>query len=288
MRLKERDFPGAEEPITTALIDALIEELERLPAQPSIAMRVVWIADDPGSSAKDLAAVIAADPSLTARVLKLANSAYYGLSGRVANVGFAVTVIGFPTVRAMAAATASGLFDDGDRVAPEGFWDHAVSVATACSMLAGRVGVRPADAFSLGLLHDLGSALLFRSDPERFDRIVERSKADRRPLSILEKETFGIAHDEAAARVFAAWRFPEDFVVAVGEHHDDLGPSANPFARLLCTSEAVAARLSGSPWWELTRHRDEGLSAMRLSVLEATQLAKAVKDESAQLMNAFS
>ena len=100
----EIDFADPDEPTTTALVDALIEELERLPAQPSIAMRVVWIADDPGSSAKDLAGVIAADPSLTARVLKLANSAYYGLSGRVANVGFAVTVIGFPTVRAMATA----------------------------------------------------------------------------------------------------------------------------------------------------------------------------------------
>ena len=57
------------EPTTDALVDALIEELERLPAQPSIAMRVVWIADDPHSSAKDLAAAIAADPSLTARLL---------------------------------------------------------------------------------------------------------------------------------------------------------------------------------------------------------------------------
>lgn len=288
MQLKDRGLPSPDEPMTTALIDALIEELERLPAQPSVAMRVVWVADDPASSAKDLAAVIAADPSLTARVLKLANSAYYGLSGRVGNVGFAVTVIGFPTVRAMAAATASGLFDDGDRVAPEGFWDHAVSVATACSMLAGRVGARPADAFSLGLLHDLGSALLFRSDPERFDRIVARAKADRTPLRVLEKAAFGIAHDEAAARVFAAWRFPEDFVVAVAEHHEVVDAGANPFARLLCTSESIAARLNGAPWWELTRPRDEGLGAMGLSTLEATQLAKAVKEESAQLMNAFS
>lgn len=282
------DFADPDEPTTTALVDALIEELERLPAQPSIAMRVVWIADDPGSSAKDLSGAIAADPSLTARVLKLANSAYYGLSGRVANVGFAVTVIGFPTVRAMAAATASGLFDDGDRVAPEGFWEHAVSVATACSMLAGRAGVRAADAFSLGLLHDLGSALLFRSDPGRFDAVVAEAKTCRRPLSELEHERFGIGHDEAASRVFSAWRFPDDFVVAVGSHHGEVDATANPFARLLTAAESVAARLPGSPWWELTRHRDTGLGAMGLTPVDATHLAKAVKEESAQLLLAFS
>lgn len=276
-------------PTTDALVDALIEELERLPAQPSIAMRVVWIADDPHSSAKDLAAAIAADPSLTARLLKLANSAYYGLSGRVANVGFAVTVIGFPTVRAMAAATASGLFDTGTGPsAPPGFWEHAVSVATACSMLSDRMGIRAADAFSLGLLHDLGSALLFRSDADRFAAVVARAKAERIPLSVLERECFGIGHDEAAARVFAAWRFPDDFVVAIDSHHGPVEEAENPFARLLVAAEAVVARIGGSPWWELSTHRDEGLAAMGLSPVDATVLARQVKDDAAHLLRAFS
>ena len=69
-----------------ALVDVLIEELERLPAQPSVAVRTVWVADQPTSSAKDLAAALTADPALTARVLRLANSAYYGLSRRIADV----------------------------------------------------------------------------------------------------------------------------------------------------------------------------------------------------------
>src|SRR5581483_336756 len=103
-----------------ALVDVLIEELERLPAQPSVAVRTVWVADQPHSSAKDLAAALTADPSLTARVLRLANSAYYGLSRRVADVAFAVTVVGFPTVRAMAAVHASGLFEPGEHAVPDG------------------------------------------------------------------------------------------------------------------------------------------------------------------------
>jgi putative nucleotidyltransferase with HDIG domain len=270
-----------------ALVDTLIEELERLPAQPSIAMKVVWIADDPASSAKDLAAAISADPSLTARVLKLANSAYYGLSGRVSNVGFAITVIGFPTVRAMAAATASGLFTPGEQVAPEGFWEHALAVATAASKLADRLGIRPPDAFSLGLLHDLGTTLLFRSDPERFDAAVRRAQRDRIPLPVLEQEMFGMSHDDAAARIFSAWRFPDPFVEAVGRHHDPVDWNWEASTRLLAAAESVAARLPRAPVFELAGGRDEGLSAMGITTLDATRLASAVKDESTELLAAF-
>src|SRR5690242_18186541 len=74
-----------------AQVEALVAELEGLPAHPSAAARVLWIADDPTSSATDLAAAVSADPSLTARAMKMANSAYYGLSGRVASATFAVT-----------------------------------------------------------------------------------------------------------------------------------------------------------------------------------------------------
>lgn len=270
-----------------ALVDDLIEELERLPSEPSVAMRVVWIADDPGSSANDLAAAIAADPSLTARVLRLANSAYYGLSGRVASVGFAVTVIGFATVRAMAAATASGLFASRERVAPEGFWVHSLSVATAASKLADRLGIRSSDAFSLGLLHDLGATLLYRIDPQRFDGLVRRSQEERIPLPVLEREAFGLSHDEAASRVFGAWRFPEELVVAVGAHHRPLQRTDHPYVRLLAAAESVAARLPGAPTWELTGLRDDGLAPIGLTSLDATRLASVVKAEAGELLSAF-
>ena len=98
-------------------------------------------------------------------MLRLANSAYYGLSRRVAEVSFAVTVVGFPTVRAMAAVHASGLFEPGEHTVPDGYWEHSVATATVCSVLAPRAGVRPNQAFPLGLLHDLGSALLYPGRP---------------------------------------------------------------------------------------------------------------------------
>jgi putative nucleotidyltransferase with HDIG domain len=278
---------AASDGAASALVDELIEELERLPSQPSVAMKVVWAADDPRSSAADLAAAIAADPSLTARILKVANSAYYGLSGRVANTAFAVTVIGFPTVRAMAAATASGLFQPGERVVPDGFWQHALVVASSCSKLADRVGVRGPDAFSLGLLHDLGAVLLFRTDQDRFDEVVRLSREDGLPTPVLERELFGLGHDEAAARVFATWRFPDDFVAAIAEHHRLLGRTPNPYGRLLAAAESVAARIRDVPSCDLTGLRDDGLACLGVAPGETERLVHAVEEEAADLLDAF-
>jgi putative nucleotidyltransferase with HDIG domain len=270
-----------------ALVDALIEELERLPAQPSVAVRTVWVADQPHSSAKDLAAALTADPSLTARVLRLANSAYYGLSRRVADVAFAVTVVGFPTVRAMAAVHASGLFEPGEHTVPDGYWEHSVATATVCSVLAPRAGVRPNQAFPLGLLHDLGSALLFRADPERFEAVQAEARTGR-PLRSVEKATYGMAHDEAAARVFAAWRFPETFIDAVADHHAHPATLSEPHSLLLVAAESVAARLVRTPGAELEHGPNPGLRALGLDVTDALAIARQVEDDVAQLLQAFS
>ena len=270
-----------------ALVDALIEELERLPAQPSVAVRTVWVADQPHSSAKDLAAALIADPSLTARVLRLANSAYYGLSRRVADVGFAVTVVGFPTVRAMAAVHASGLFEPGEHTVPDGYWEHSVATATICSVLAPRAGVRPNQAFPLGLLHDLGSALLFRADPERFEAVQAEAR-NGRSLRSVEKAVYGMPHDEAAARVFSAWRFPETFIEAVADHHAHPATLSEPHSLLLVAAESVAARLVKTPGAELEHGQNAGLRALGLNVTDALAIARQVEDDVAHLVHAFS
>lgn len=269
-----------------ALVDVLIEELERLPAQPSVAVRTVWVADQPNSSAKDLAAALTADPSLTARVLRLANSAYYGLSRRVADVAFAVTVVGFPTVRAMAAVHASGLFEPGEHTVPDWYWEHSIATATVCSVLAPRAGVRPNQAFPLGLLHDLGSALLFRADPQRFDA-VQAEAGNGRSLRAAEKAAFGMAHDEAAARVFTAWRFPETFIDAVADHHAHPATLTEPHALLLAAAESVAGRLVRTPSFELEHGHNTGLRALNLDVTDAVAIARQVEDDVAQLLQAF-
>jgi putative nucleotidyltransferase with HDIG domain len=218
---------------------ALVRELERMPAQPTAATRVLWLTSDPNSSSNDLAAAVSADPSLTSKIMRLANSAYYGVSGRVRSCAFAVTMVGFSTVRSMAATAAAGALDE-DATLPEGFWSHAASVATAAGLVAPRVGARHPEAFSLGLLHDLGSFLLHRTDTEAYAAMLAELDSESPELLLAERKTFGIDHAAAAARVLQSWSFPVDFTEALAAHHEDPDLTKSALSRALVGGEALA------------------------------------------------
>jgi len=108
-------------------------------ARPA-AVRVLAVVDDRNASAQKVAGAIEADPDFSAQIMRLANSAYYGMSGKIGNVGFGVAVIGFSAVRSLAALNATGL-DQPDRPKPDGFWQHAAASAAGCAVVASRYGI---------------------------------------------------------------------------------------------------------------------------------------------------
>ena len=199
------------------LIEELKEHLEKLPAHQAAALRVIQIIDDPDAGAADVAKATSADPALMARVLRVANSAYYGLSGRVGTPAFAVTVVGFATVRSLAALSATGL--TGAANTPPEFWERAATIASASSLLARRVGADAPQAFCAGLLHDLGTALLLRHTSGQHADLLARA-ADGQNLLMLEQEAYGGTHAGLCASVLSSWRFPGDMSSAIDRHHD--------------------------------------------------------------------
>ena len=267
----------------------LIRQLERLPTNPTAAVRVLWLADDPSSSSEDLAAAVGTDPALTTRIMHMANSAYYGLSGRVPSSAFAITVLGFSTVRTLAAAAAAGALDPHAAV-PDGFWSHAATTAVASSLAAERVGASRTEAFSLGLLHDIGRALLHRVDPDGYGELSAEAREGGRRLCVAEHETYGMDHAEAASRVLKAWRFPDDFVVAISGHHDPLSPSAVPLARALHAGEALAV-LAGEEGSEAVEDVDEAARRVEqagVSDVDSELFVGQIKKEAAALAVSFS
>ena len=190
-----------------------------------------------------MAAAASVDAALTARMLRMANSAYYGLSGRVASASFAVTVVGFQTVRSLAAMSAAGFVADGDL--PPGFWPRGAATAAGTSLLARRVGADVAQAFCVGILHDLGTALLWRLDAERQAALLARATHDE-PAHVLEFQEYGATHASLCADVLAAWHFPDELCVAIGRHHDTPSTSATPLRRALQGGIALAALADGS------------------------------------------
>lgn len=233
----------AARPAAGGLLADLLLQLEQLPPARAAALRVVQVVDDPDAGAADVAAAASVDAALTARMLRMANSAYYGLSGRVASASFAVTVIGFQTVRSLAAMSAAGFVSDGDL--PPGFWGRGAATAAGTSLLARRVGVDVSQAFCVGILHDLGSALLWRHDPQRQGDLLARGTPDE-PAHVLELHEYGATHASLCADVLASWHFPDELCVAIGRHHDTPSAGATALRRALQGGVALAGLADGS------------------------------------------
>jgi HD-like signal output (HDOD) protein len=235
-------LPGAAVRTTPAAapsfdLEAVLSSIETMAAQQPSAARIVSMADSDDTDARTLARTLASDVALAGRVMKLANSAYFGMRGRVTSLQIAVTVVGFPTVRTMATVALSGL-DDESRL-PEGFWAMSSCVALAASTLAPRFGQRPQDALCLGLLAPLGVALLHHNDRQGYAELAatEPTSAGRRAAEV---RRYGIHAFRLTAVALEQWGFPPSMVtplVAVGDLGDGDGA-------LLRAALEVAARLT--------------------------------------------
>ena len=212
---------------------------ETVPSRAGAAALVLDTVDNPTSSAGDVARAIGTDPGLTSRTLALANSGYYGLSRRVATTEFAVSVVGFDVVRSLALAQAGGL--DRPGAVPEGFWKQAALSATAASAIAPMFGAAKPEAFCVGLLHTLGSALLNRTAP--VPALCLPEPEDLVGFLDAEVELYGTDHATFGAQTLAAWNFPEAVCTIIAHHHDDVLPDADALTRVVQVSRLLAGMI---------------------------------------------
>jgi putative nucleotidyltransferase with HDIG domain len=268
--------------MTTAETNDLVAEITQLPVQPGAAMRLLWMLEDPRTSAADLGRLIESDPALSTQVIRLANTAFYGLSGKVASAWRAVTVLGLATVRALATTAAFDLFSEKGRSVPDDFWPHCVLTAAGASALARRVGVPVNDAFSAGLLHDLGAALVFRRAPRRYDSILERMAADPELTLVgAERQEFGISHAEVGAAALGVMKFPAEFVYAVGHHHCDPMQVESLLGRVVLGADAIANDLE--PTTEKNADVEVALAALQIPVEARDALLDEVRNDQENL-----
>ena len=206
------------------LLQAIVSRTTELAPLKVVATKVIAMADDEASTAMDLAYVISSDQALTAKLLRLSNSAYYGYSRRISNVREAVILLGLRTVRSVAISTS--LMDALRTPAVEGFdeglfWGHSVSVGLCSEVIArGTRVARPEDAFTAGVLHDIGKLAMLLTETERFDEMVGWIADDGATAVDAERQAFdGVTHDVVGERLAHEWRFPIALVEAIGEHH---------------------------------------------------------------------
>ena len=207
--------------------NALLDRVDDLPPLPAVAARVMGMADDDRTSALDLAQVLSTDQALTAKLIKLSNSAYYGFARRVSTVREAVLVLGFKQVRQVAVGASIINAWKGPREADDFFdldlfWGHSVAVAVIAESFAkkGRLA-KPEDAFTAGILHDIGRLVLRQVMPREFRVAVSMAKSRELPLHEAELRTTGYAHDEIGRALGERWKFPPHLIDAVACHHDE-------------------------------------------------------------------
>lgn len=208
-----------------ARIRAEVINSRDLPTIPSVLARILTVLADDGSSPKELVEVIAQDQALTANLLRLANSAFLGVPGKVSTLMRAVMVLGFRTVRNLAVGVKIWETFGRDRPQLVSLWRHA-ALAGSCARLAARKlpSLHAEDSFVAGLLHDVGRAVLCLRFPESYLELTAGESGDPDELCERERETFGVDHAQAGAWLGEAWRLPHLIVESARHHHETLVP----------------------------------------------------------------
>lgn len=203
----------------------LVRDHIDLVSLPEVCMQVQSVADDPRSTASDMGAVIAQDPALTARLLQLVNSAYFGFPAKVETVTRAVSLVGLRQLKTLAlAVSAVELFDrvPAEHVSMVSFWSHSIfcgllsrELASACRVLHGE------RLFVAGLLHDIGRLMIYSHRPGEAERIHRHMDSNGIDLTAAERSVLGYDHAELGGVLLKSWQLPDALQTAVAYHHDE-------------------------------------------------------------------
>jgi len=196
-----------------------------LPAMPQVASKVLELSSDPNTSALQLQQVIADDQAMTARILKIANSAMYSCSRKVKTLTEAIVMLGFNSIRSLVVTSAArNLYDTRNSTAglkERLLWEHSIGVAFACRLLVQeRMPALAEEAFLAGLMHDIGKLVLNLRVPDQFDEIVQLVYNDNVPFSQTEKAILGFDHAEVGARLVNKWNLSPILEDTILHHHN--------------------------------------------------------------------
>lgn len=226
--------------------EQVVARLKQLPSLPTAVSGLLASFSNEDVDVDQIASQIGRDQGLTARVLRVANSSFYGLQTRVGTIHDAVVILGFRAVRSMVLAVGmNGVFrvdqcPDFDAAA---YLRHSVGTGLAARALAPLSGQNPELAFTAGLLHDIGKLVLASAFPKEYEAVlIHRRDHDGFPLEA-ERSVIGIDHAEVGGLLAEAWRFPEELHDAVAWHHEPVETSDASLANLVHVAEATAHAL---------------------------------------------
>lgn len=242
----------------------IVEGLAHMATLPEVTMNIIEVVEDPSSSAGDLHQIVATDPALSTRVLKVVNSAFYGLPRQIGSINRAISLLGLNAVKNIAVAASLGkIFRGGTGLSgfeAKELWSHSVATAATAGLIAREMPTGSSDeAFLAGLLHDIGFMIALQHDQARFARAfsqldIDDTGAPRNDLMLQEREVFGVDHQDLGAVLCEKWKFPRTLVAAAAHHHDpsDLAGDESSIPWVVHVADRMAASVTGGFRLDLT------------------------------------
>ncbi len=264
-------------------------EADTLPVLPRAVGRVIELISDPGVSAEAVAQVVVGDVALAAKVLRLANSTYYGFPRRVGSIREAVIILGTRALREVVmAAGAHGFLSrelPGYMLKAGELWQHSICAAMAAARLATRSTlVEEGDAFTAGLVHDVGKLVLAKHVGERYQEVLRGEEG--LPFLEIERRLFGTDHAEVGAMIARRWSLPGRLEEAIASHHDPGQAKLDPaLAALTHVADWVAMMLGQGVGADGLAYRFDpaAISSLGLDEAEILRVAGEVADLSGSI-----
>ncbi len=201
-----------------------VGRLTAIATLPEVTAKIIATVEDPKSSAAQLQKIVSYDPALVTRVLKVVNSAFYGLPGQVGSIERAIVLLGLNAVKNIAVAASLGQMFRGNKLcdgySAKDLWTHSVGVAVIARELAKRAKLPVAEeAFLGGMIHDIGLLVSLQTWPEQLRNVCEQAKSSETPFVDIELTIIGVDHQTLGRTIAERWQFPQSCQDIAGNHH---------------------------------------------------------------------
>lgn len=264
-----------------AVVEQALASIGDLATLPEVTIKIIEIVENPRSTARELHGVIKNDPALSMKILKVVNSAFYGLPGQIASVDRAIILLGLSAVKNIAIAASIARLFKGKRISEHfsaaDLWRHSVAVGVGARALA-RSSPHPAmpeEIFVAGLIHDIGTLVERQVFPEQFATVIQRCTEEEIDFLECERQVIGADHQAFGVGLTTKWKFPRYLRASIGFHHNPeaLSVELRNMARLIQVADVLACQEQVG--FYLTAQDDDITSQM----LEALSLSQEQLDE---------
>jgi HD-like signal output (HDOD) protein len=226
-----------------AVVSSAIAEISHIATLPEITLKIIELVEDPSSTAQDLHKVISNDPALCSRILKVVNSAFYGLPRQIGSINRAIVLLGLNAVKNIAiAASLTKLFRGGElcaRFSAKDLWIHSIATAACAKLISDELKLGVSDeAFLAGLIHDIGIMVEVQAMRHELLQVFEEMTFDGDGIPTCDMREFenrflNADHQAFGSGLCEAWKFPKSFTYVTLHHHD---PSKLPSANRMLTA----------------------------------------------------